>query len=224
MAHELNTPIATIKVAAEAIQDFKLSQQSVDDYIEIIRQQAEGLTYLSDQILSSVVREELGSKPAMYSISLNSVLDYCLEQLKPKIESAGASIIVAKGLKPIYVKGNELQLTSVFTNLLDNALKYGKRPGEIQIELLPTENSFIIKMTNAGEGIKAEFFEKIFDRFYRIPTGNLHNVKGYGLGLTYVRQIVELHGGNIRVESTPSSNVFIITLPLINEPAPGITS
>jgi two-component system, OmpR family, phosphate regulon sensor histidine kinase PhoR len=224
MAHELNTPIATIKVAAEAIQEFKLSPQSVDDYMGIIRQQAESLTYLTDQILSSLVREEVGLKPIMNKISLNSVVNHCLEQLEPKIQSTGANVIFEADQNTAYVEGDNLHLTSVFTNLVDNALKYGNTPGHIKIELLSTKNCSIIQTTNAGEGIKPEYYERIFDRFYRIPTGNLHNVKGYGLGLTYVRQIIELHGGNIRVESSQSSNTFIITLPLLNEPASGITS
>ena len=112
------------------------------------------------------------------------------------------------------MRGDKLHLQSVIFNLIDNAIKYSKGEPAIQIELKEKENDIVMSVTDNGIGIPAEYKEKIFDKFFRIPHGDTHNAKGYGLGLSYVAHVVQKHKGTVSVDSQPGIGTkFIITLP-----------
>jgi len=113
-----------------------------------------------------------------------------------------------------HVSGDRIHLTNVFYNLIDNAVKYCEESPEVLISTSSDSNGLVVRVKDNGIGIPRNEQRKIFDRLYRVPTGNLHNVKGFGLGLSYVKAVVEKHGGSIRVESEPGTgSTFVISLP-----------
>jgi two-component system phosphate regulon sensor histidine kinase PhoR len=117
----------------------------------------------------------------------------------------------------VEIKGDPMHLTNVISNLLENAMKYTQRNPVIGLSTRNEEGMVVVSVSDNGIGISKEDQKRIFDKFYRVPTGNVHNVKGFGLGLSYVKLIVEQHGGKIRVKSEPNKGTqFDIHLPLPN--------
>jgi len=215
MTHELKTPVATISIAAEAIQDFKLSKTSSDEYLSIIRQQAGNLTSLIDQILKSMVNErttiELNPEP----VSLAGILNNCIRQYQPQLRQHNMETSLISEGASVWVNGDLVHLGNVMANLLDNAIKYGSADSVIEINIKADEKNAIVYIINNGKGIPTEYKDKVFDRFFRVPTGNIHNVKGYGLGLSYVQDIIRQHGGTVSISSTAYKTTFTLQLPII---------
>jgi two-component system phosphate regulon sensor histidine kinase PhoR len=215
MTHELKTPVATISIAAEAIQNFDLNKVSVSEYLSIIRYQAGNLTTVIEQILSSMLNGQAVIKLNPKIISLNMILNNCLEQYRPQLLVSNTHLTLHVDETPILVNGDATHLGNVIANLLDNAIKYGTEQPVIGITIYTEQDNAFFKITNDGKGIPKEYQDKVFERFFRVPTGNIHNVKGYGLGLSYVKDIILRHGGQIKVNSETSATAFIIQLPLI---------
>ena len=143
------------------------------------------------------------------------VLNRVKDNFSLKISQLGGEIKIENDLPELIFEGDKQHMTNVFQNLIDNAIKYSTEIPKITISTLKTIDKYIVNVTDNGIGISKENLDKIFEKLYRVPTGDLHNVKGFGLGLNYVKSIVELHGGNITVKSTKDKgSSFIITLPL----------
>lgn len=214
MTHELRTPVATISIAAEAIQEFNLSKNSSQEYLSIIRQQSGRLSHLIDGILKNLAleQEQLELHPCV--LRLQDLTAQALWQHRPQLELAGAVVSYAPPAVPILVKVDELHLLNVLSNLIENALKYSQ--GTLRLELSCREEGgqAILVLKDNGIGIPATMQDKVFEKFFRVPTGNMHNTKGYGLGLSYAKMIVERHGGNIRLNSTAQQGTtFILSFP-----------
>lgn len=214
ITHELKTPVSTISVAAEAIQSFNLNEVDKRDYLNVIRSQASNLSYLIDQILNSALAETSKIQLNFTINSLKEIITYCIQQYEPQLKHCGANLEVILEGNPLFVKSDRVHLTNVFANLLDNAIKYSYSPPKIIIQTKVNDQLAIVRVTNYGKEIKEEYKQKIFEKFYRIPEGNTHSTKGYGLGLQYVRNIIKQHGGKITLETNAVSNTFIIYLPL----------
>ena len=215
MTHELKTPLTTISVASSSLADPSIHSNE-DRVVEIsgmIRRQNRHLNQLIDHILDIELWERDQVALAKQPVDISAFLHEKLESFR--IEHSGESLTIFENfdLKGEKVKLDEFQFTRVMNNLLSNAVKYSLEKPEISVKAELTDKLVILVKDN-GIGIDFESQKHIFSRFYRANTGDIHKVKGLGLGLYYVKKIVEAHGGQISVESKPNhGSTFIITLP-----------
>ena len=221
MTHELKTPVSTISLAAQMLKDSDITKSpDVFKHISgVINDETKRLGFLVEKVLQMSLFERQKTTLKLKELDANDLIASIANTFALKVEKYGGSIDIdlqAEG-SSIYV--DEMHITNVLFNLMDNAVKY--RRLETPLMLIAktwNENGKLqISIEDNGLGIKKEYLKKVFDRFYRIPTGNVHDVKGFGLGLAYVRKIVEDHSGTIRAENG-AGNIgtnFIITLPII---------
>ena len=218
ITHELQTPIATIAVALEAIQNFNIKEDKVktNEYINTSRSQLKNLSDSIDRVMQMSKMDDQKEVFNFEKTSIKKLAEEATEDLKLQIASKKASIEILSKVENSELSVDKYHFKNVLFNLLDNALKYGKESGNIEVILESNDANFLIKIKDDGTGIAFENQEKVFERFYRISEGNRHNVKGYGLGLSYAKQVVEAHGGEISLESQPEKgSTFIITIPKI---------
>jgi two-component system phosphate regulon sensor histidine kinase PhoR len=216
LTHELKTPISTIGLACEALSDPSLpkTEGQVRTYVGMIREENKRLGSLVENVLQSAVL--LQGRMVLKPVDLD-MHKLVLEVVR------GSHIRVAKRDGRIdtdlradihVIKGDRIHLTNLLYNLVDNAVKYTEQEPRITISTSSNNEGITISVADNGVGIPAGEQRKIFERLYRIPTGNVHNAKGFGLGLSYVRTVVERHGGRIRLDSTPGKgSIFHIFLP-----------
>lgn len=219
VTHELKTPVTTVSVAIEALQNFNALQNPAltKEYLEISQNELGRLSMLVDKIMKMSSFESKGVELKLTSIDLQQLINQTLKSMKLQFEKHRAEV----NFKVLSLSGgeatlfaDEVHLTNVIYNLLDNALKYSKENPEIEIELQNFSDKILFSVKDNGIGISSEYKEKIFEKFFRIPTGNIHNIKGYGLGLSYVVSVVQQHGGKIDVESrVGEGSKFSISLP-----------
>jgi two-component system phosphate regulon sensor histidine kinase PhoR len=217
MTHELKTPISSISLSSEVLLNPKISEQPgrLHRYAELIFNEVKRLRLQVDKVLQLATLDQT-------ELDLNkSVLD-----IHEILESAIKTIRTAKAEKEVHIhsdlkaqnhlaEGDEVHISNVIFNLLDNAVKYSDGPAEIHIQTSSDEKYIETKIKDSGIGIPKKSLPYIFDKFYRVPKGNIHDVKGFGLGLYYVKQMVEAHGGKIGVESREGKGTeFTFTLPL----------
>ncbi|MEN9000929.1 MAG: HAMP domain-containing sensor histidine kinase, partial [Flavobacteriales bacterium] len=218
MTHELKTPISTIQLACEALTDQDMNTPEMQGtFIGMIKEENTRLKGLVDTVLKTAILDKGQVKLQKEPINLLEVLAKVKENFSLQIGQLGGEIEIKNELPELIVAADTQHMTSVFQNLVDNAIKYTTAVPKITISTLKTIDNYIIKVADNGIGISKENLDKIFEKLYRVPTGDLHNVKGFGLGLNYVKSIVELHGGNVDVKSTKENgSTFIIKLPLTN--------
>lgn len=221
ITHELKTPISTISLACQAMEDPDLANSPLrDKYINMINEENKRLALLVENVLQSAVFEKGDFKLKIKNVDLHVRIDKALASLSMQAQNHGIKISKDFKAAKFNVEGDEVMLTNLIFNMVDNAIKYF-RPGEpfIRVKTYNNEwNQVIVEIEDNGIGISKENKEKIFDKLFRVPTGNIHNVKGYGLGLSYVKSIIDHHHGSINVESKLNEgSKFIITLPL-NQP------
>jgi two-component system phosphate regulon sensor histidine kinase PhoR len=215
ITHELKTPIATVGVAIEALKNFNAMQdpQRTKEYLDISSNELLRLNLLVDKVLKLSMFEKQEVQLQCGSVNLGQLVKEVETSLKLQIEKNQATIAVHTGGN-LDMQGDRLHLQSVVFNLLDNALKYGKGQPVINVSVKGNEGSVILKVADNGIGIAPEYKDKVFEKFFRVPHGDTHNAKGYGLGLSYVAQVVKKHEGTIELESVPGKgSTFIITLP-----------
>ena len=215
ITHELKTPIATVGVAIEALRNFNAinDPQRTKEYLDISQNELVRLSLLVDKVLKLSMFEKKEIELKYESFDLKGVVDEVVSSMKLQIEKHNATVSVnVEG--DTLIQGDRLHLLSVVFNLLDNALKYGNGNTAIKFELKERGNAVELSVADNGIGISPEYKDKIFEKFFRVPLGNTHNTKGYGLGLSYVSHVIQRHKGKIEVESQPGlGSKFIITLP-----------
>ncbi len=216
ITHELKTPVTTVGVALEALKNFngldnpKLTQE----YLDIAQNELSRLNILTDKILKTAIFEDKGVDYKSEAIELDKLVDQVLASMKLVFEKQKANVSFTREGNDFRINGGSAHLTSVIYNLLDNALKYSPTDPEIVVVLKEDVNNIILAVKDHGVGIAPEYKKKIFEKFFRVPTGDIHNIKGYGLGLSYVESVVKSHGGTITVESEiGKGSCFTITLP-----------
>ncbi|WP_299824758.1 HAMP domain-containing sensor histidine kinase [uncultured Pontibacter sp.] len=215
MTHELRTPVATISIAAEAMQDFNLSKNSSAEYLSIIRQQSGRLSHLIDGILKNLAFEQNQLELLPRPVSVQQLVQQAILQHRPQLDIAGASINFDQPAQVILVNADELHLLNVLSNLIENALKYSRGTLRLHISCHAENGKAILSITDNGIGIPTAMQQKVFDKFFRVPSGNVHNTKGYGLGLSYAKTIIERHSGSISLQSKENQGTtFTIALPL----------
>lgn len=219
MTHELKTPIATMGVALEAIQNFHAGQdESVrQEYYRIAESENHKLNMLVDKVLSaSQQMDAIGSKNER--VNLNKLVADVLESFKWRAEQNGISVIFEKLETEEEVELDVQKFILILHNLIENALKYNKsQDPRVVVSLKRTGDHLFVSIEDNGKPIQVEHVDKIFDRFYRIPSGNIHNEKGHGLGLYIVKQLVRSLRGKIRLRTTEVSNIFELSIPLDSE-------
>lgn len=216
MTHELKTPIATVSVALEALKNFKGidNPRLTSEYLDIAQLELNRLSMLTEKVLTTSLFDERGITMDTAPVAMKEVTSGVLASMKVISEKSGASIAFEKVGEDFELEGSVVHLTNVVYNLVDNALKYSPEKPEIAVLLSDLGNSLSLSVTDKGLGIPAEYQTRIFERFFRMPTGDVHNIKGYGLGLSYVDQVVRQHGGTITVTSSPGKgSTFVVVLP-----------
>mgnify|MGYP002713108485 CR=1 FL=1 len=203
MTHELKTPIATISLACEALtdKDMLTNSSARDNYVGMINQENKRLGLLVESVLKSATWAKGDLKLKKEEVDLHDIIKRAVENISIQVQNKSGVIFQELNASTFIVKADKIHLTNLIYNLLDNANKYSLANPEITIATNNYKDGIMLKITDKGMGIKRENLSKIFDKFYRVPTGNVHNVKGFGLGLNYVKAIAEKHGGEITVES-----------------------
>ena len=214
IAHDLKTPLTRLRNRAEAALAGNKTSANYRDALEDMISESDHLIRIFSALLM-ISRVEAGSAAAQLSdLDLSAVALDAAELYEPAADEVGIKLLTDID-KDIKVNGSRELIGQTLSNLIDNAIKYSTEIPKITISTLKTIDKYIVNVTDNGIGISKENLDKIFEKLYRVPTGDLHNVKGFGLGLNYVKSIVELHGGNITVKSTKDKgSSFIITLPL----------
>jgi len=219
MTHELKTPIATISLASEVLSRNGIEEepQRIHQYAGIIKQENKRLENMVERVLrlATLEKEKIELKPD--ALDVHDLLHECTRSFETQINASGGKIIARFNAESSIINGDKVHLLNVFSNLVDNAKKYSEREPEIVIETRNKNKGTVISVTDNGIGIAPENLKMIFEKFYRVPTGNVHNVKGFGLGLFYVKYIVEEHKGQITVTSKPGTGTtFEVYLPNTN--------
>ena len=215
MTHELKTPISTISLACEALIDEDLSKNEKNRkrFIKTIDEENQRLGGLVENVLQSATVEKQTLNLKKELMSIHSVIDKSIKNCALQVSNKNGIIIKKYHAKNTILEGDKTHLVNVFSNLIDNALKYSSAIPEIEIFSEDVINGVVIKIKDNGIGIAREHQTKIFDKLYRVPTGDIHDVKGFGLGLSYVKSIVEKHNGSIKVDShVGEGSTFVIKL------------
>jgi two-component system, OmpR family, phosphate regulon sensor histidine kinase PhoR len=216
MTHEFKTPIATVSLAVEALQDPDLMNQEAfrKRYISVIKDENKRLGSQVEKVLQAATLDKKEFKLKLEEINLEEILDGARRQFELQVENKGGEITFESELGYPLIRADAFHLSHIFNNLLDNANKYCKEKPVIRIKAWEEGEHAFISIQDNGIGMNKDAQRKIFDKFYRVPTGNLHDVKGFGLGLSYVKTMLEAHKGEISVQSEPGKgSIFTIKLP-----------
>ncbi len=217
MTHELKTPISTIGLATEMLNDDSISttDKQRKNYVTMIRDENKRLGKLVESVLQSAVIEKGELKLEPEKLELNELIREIATNFEIQVNQRNGKLNLKLNAARDFVNGDKVHLSNVIFNLLDNANKYSFETPDIGISTGNAGEKIIISVSDHGIGIKKENQKKIFEKLYRIPTGNVHNVKGFGLGLSYVKAVVEKHEGEISIDSEPGKgSTFTISLPL----------
>lgn len=221
MTHELKTPISTISLAAQMLSDDTVlkSPNMLKHVSTVINDETKRLRFQVEKVLQMSMFERDSAALRIVDIDANATIQKVADTYKLKVQNYGGKLTVNLHAEDSRVSVDEMHFTNVIFNLLDNAIKYRQEDVEPQL-IITTSNSndatLMISIKDNGIGIKREDLKRVFDKFYRVPTGNRHDVKGFGLGLAYVHKMVGLFHGSIHVESElKKGSDFIIKLPIL---------
>lgn len=220
MTHEFKTPISTISLASQMLLDEGMvkNPKSLRSISNVIRDESKRLSFLVEKVLQMAVFDQGKAHLKLKKIDINSLISNVSINFRIKVENSQGTLVEKLEARESSVFVDEVHFTNVIYNLLDNALKYKRSAPNLQIITWNKGDEVVITIKDNGIGISEENLEKVFEKFFRVPTGNVHDVKGFGLGLAYVKKIVELHGGTINVESELNVGTkFNIFLPLKNK-------
>lgn len=205
MTHEFKTPISTISLACEAMVDTDMIKEEdakhVAPYIKMINDENKRLSDLVERILQSAVLDRGELKLKHEKLELNEIVSESVYKSRIRVPKERGEIHLELGEGLMFFKGDKMHTTNVVSNLIDNAIKYSKERIEISVRTEKTGDQLKLIVQDRGIGIKSEYIDKIFDKLYRVPTGNRHDVKGFGLGLSYVKAIVDIEQWKISVKS-----------------------
>jgi two-component system phosphate regulon sensor histidine kinase PhoR len=217
MTHEFKTPISTIALACEALKDEELRSIAdvYNNYIGVINEENGRLKSMAEQILQTAVIDKGQLKLKRTPVDVNELIVNAVGSKKMAVEKKGGTIELQLKANNTQIKADKVHLTNVFINLLDNAIKYNLSKPYIIVNTINKNNDLLIRVQDNGIGISKSNQKKIFEKLYRVPTGNVHNFKGFGLGLSYVKAIIDMHKGDVEVDSDINKgSTFTLKLPL----------
>ena len=217
MTHEFKTPISTISLASQMLKDAEVSKttSTLNHISNVIYNESRRLSFQVEKVLQMAIFEREKAGLMLKEFDINKLIKSVINSFNIKVETINGQIIEKLDANNSIVTVDDVHFTNIIFNLLDNALKYRRETPIITIETYNNNDGLVISIEDNGLGISKDNLKHIFEKFYRVPTGNVHNVKGFGLGLTYVKKIIDDHGGEIQVESEVNVGTkFKIFLPL----------
>lgn len=223
MTHELKTPISTISLACEALNDpdMRTNEKQLRNFIGMINDENKRLGVLVENVLRSAILDRGDMQLRPEQLNMHDLIKAVIRNIAIQVRKNGGSIQTNLNANNPIIEGDAIHLTNVIYNLIDNAIKYSPQSPTVEIRSRNIKDGILISFKDNGVGISKDNQKKIFDKLYRVPTGNIHNVKGFGLGLSYVKIIVEKHQGEISVESElKKGSTFHIYLPAKHEKEP----
>ena len=217
MTHELKTPLATISLAIDALTNEKVIHDTdkIKIYSSMIKEENKRMNKQVEKILQAARLEKEEIKLNLQKLDAHQVINKVADNLALQVQEKNGKLELRLNATNPFIQADEVHFSNIIFNLLDNAMKYSEGAPHIIVETFKHGNGMLsIKVKDNGIGMDKETQSRIFEKFYRAHTGNLHNVKGFGLGLSYVKAIVDAHEGKIKVESAPGKgSTFTITLP-----------
>ncbi|MFO7923111.1 MAG: HAMP domain-containing sensor histidine kinase [Bacteroidales bacterium] len=217
MTHELKTPISTISLASQMLQDksIPLEHKNFENISNVIYDESKRLGFQVEKVLQMAIFEKGKLKVKPQEVDIHELISNVVNNFIIQVRNQNGEIVQKLDAKYPVLKVDEVHFTNIIFNLLDNAVKYSNGLTHITVRTKSSNKNFYIYIEDKGVGISKENQKRIFEQFYRVPTGNIHNVKGFGLGLSYVKKIVDEHNGRIRIHSEPKKGTrFEISLPL----------
>jgi two-component system, OmpR family, phosphate regulon sensor histidine kinase PhoR len=220
MTHEFKTPIATISLAVDALKNEKVigNIDKTNYFTGVIKEENKRMNKQVESILQAALLDKQELQLNLRQLHLNDIVQNAYDHFKIMLEQNNGTAEIILNANPDTIKADEVHITNLVRNLMDNAIKYGKPDLPVHLKITTSCNKKTIQfqIEDNGIGMNKETVNRVFEKFYRAHTGNVHNVKGFGLGLTYVKAVVDAHLGKIRVESTlGKGSIFIVELPLI---------
>jgi signal transduction histidine kinase len=219
MTHEFKTPIATISIAVDSINNPKVidEPEQIKSFTRIIKEENNRMNARVEQVLQMALLDSSEFKLNLKPLDVNALVSKVAGNIRLQVENREGHLEYQQGALNSMVEADEIHLSNVIMNLLDNANKYSPVKPEIRVTTANRGSSVVITVEDKGIGMNSDTQRKIFEKFYRLTTGNIHNVKGFGLGLSYARAIIYAHNGEIKVNSDiGKGSTFEVILPIIN--------
>jgi two-component system, OmpR family, phosphate regulon sensor histidine kinase PhoR len=218
MTHEFKTPLATISLAVDALRNEKVQhdKDKMQYFSGIIKEENKRMNKHVETILQAALMDKQELKLNFKDLHAHEIISRVVDNFRLQLEEKSGSIGLTLNAKEDLVKADEVHFTNLVSNLIDNAIKYSKENLAIRVYTHCTHKHFILRVEDNGIGMSKESVKRIFEKFYRAHTGNIHNVKGFGLGMSYVKTVVDAHRGRIKVDSTlGKGSVFTVELPIV---------
>jgi two-component system phosphate regulon sensor histidine kinase PhoR len=223
MTHELKTPISTISLASQMLNDKSIpdEQKNLTQISRIIQTESRQLGFQVERVLQMAIFDHGQLKLKLEEVDVHDLIETVAQNFLLQLDKRGGTLDFLPEASDAVVLGDSMHITNVISNLIENAMKYTKQAPEVILSTRNDKGTLVFSVKDNGIGISKEDQKRIFDKFFRVPTGNIHNVKGFGLGLSYVKLIVEQHHGSIRVKSDAGfGSQFDIVLPLYKDTQP----
>jgi two-component system phosphate regulon sensor histidine kinase PhoR len=218
MTHELKTPLATISLAVDALKNEKVQadKEKLHYFSGIIKEENKRMNKQVETILQAALLDKDAVQLQLRDLHVHEILEHVRDKFELQLNERGGHAKLTLNATNDLVEGDEVHFTNMLSNLMDNAVKYSREnvAPEIRVTTQTAGRHIRIRIEDNGIGMNKETLSRIFEKFYRAHTGNVHNVKGFGLGLSYVKSMVDAHGGRIKAESTPGKgSVFTVEIP-----------
>ena len=220
MTHEFKTPLATISLAVDALKNEKVQadQEKSKYFTGIIKEENIRMNKHVETILQAALMEKQELQLHLVPLPVHEIIQNTIDNYALQLNSQEGNIELLLNAKNDVISGDEVHFSNLVSNLVDNAIKYSKDKPEIKIYTHNTKNALVLRVEDNGIGMSKESVKRIFEKFYRAHTGNLHNVKGFGLGMSYVKTVIDAHKGKIKVESVlGKGSVFTVEMPLFEK-------
>jgi two-component system phosphate regulon sensor histidine kinase PhoR len=220
MTHEFKTPLATISLAVDALRNEKVAQdrEKMNYFSGIIKEENKRMNKHVETILQAAVSDRQEIQLNKQPLHVHNLIHEIMDNYKLQLEEKGAKGELSLDARFDYIEADPVHFRNLISNLVDNAVKYSKDNLLIKIATYNTNKSIGIRIEDNGIGMSKETVRRIFEKFYRAHTGNIHNVKGFGLGLSYVKTVVDAHDGKIKVDSIlGKGSSFTLEIPLLKD-------
>jgi two-component system phosphate regulon sensor histidine kinase PhoR len=217
MTHEFKTPLATISLAVDALRNEKViaNREKLTYFSDIIKEENKRMNKQVETILQAALTDRQELQLALRPIHVHQVIHNALDNFNLQLQEKNGKAELHLNAVDDTINADEVHFTNLVSNLFDNAVKYSRENLLIKVSTWSTDKMVSIRIDDNGIGMTKETSKRIFEKFYRAHTGNLHNVKGFGLGLSYVKSVIDAHHGKIKVDSVLNrGTTFIIDLPL----------